>query len=129
MNALASKKKDDPFIIIEAAIEGISYSLTQLHNIEAIDKLKGPMFIDLAARLNSQHNGLEKILGPMKDAIKADALTNSEKIVKGRAYQAVIVRITKSVLNTQKVKEFLGNNLHKFMKDRDEVSVMFQVKE
>lgn len=128
MNALA-KKKDDPFIMIEAAIEGISYSLTQLHNIEAIDKLKGPMFIDLAARLNSQKAGLEKILEPMKDAIKADALTNSEKVIKGNKYQAVITRITKNILNTAKIKEFLGKNLYKFMMERDEVSVMFQVKE
>lgn len=128
-----SPKARDPMITLEAAIEGISYSLSQLEeHIEDFEKLSGPSFIDLAARLNAQYNALEKYLTPMKDQIKSQALSASQddKItIKGKSYQAVINRIKKSCLDTARVREFLGRELQKFLVDRFETHISFQVKE
>lgn len=120
--------RNDPLIMLEAAIEGISYSLSQLHDFDC-SKLSGPQFIDLTARLNAQVNGLEKILEPMKSQLKAEGLANNDFILKGKAYQAVITKITKTVLDTVKIKDFLGKNLFKYQKDQEQTSLTFCVKE
>lgn len=122
-------KHKSPLIILEAAIEGISYSISQIDRLDGLDNLSGPTFVDLAARLNAQSLFLDKTLDPMKDRIKAQALASGENSVKGKAYQATITTITKSVLDTQKVKAFLGRKLAQFMKERDEVHLVFSVKE
>lgn len=123
-----SKKTYSPLVVLEAAIEGISYSLSQIKEIE-LEDLDGPVFIDLTARLNAQYLFIEKTLEPMKGTIKAKALESGDSSVKGKSYQALVSKVTKTVLDTVKVKDFLGRKLHAFMKEREEIHLVFQVKE
>lgn len=118
-----------PIVKLEAAIEGISYSLTELEEIrDKMDALTGPKFVDLVARLNAQCNGLDKILSPMKDRIKSEAVASGDTVVKGNLYQAMISRVSKTVMDTGKVKEFLGKKLAQFQVQRDEIHISFDVK-
>lgn len=121
-------KSTDPLIVLEAAIEGISYSLSQIKEVP-LEDLTGPNFIDLVARLNAQSLFIEKTLEPMKNSIKARALVAGQDTVKGKSFQAVVSRVTKSVLDIPKVKDFLGRKLSQFMKEREEIHLIFQVKE
>lgn len=124
-----NEKPKNPLVLLEAAIEGISYSISQIDRLDGLNNLSGPVFIDLAARLNAQYLFLEKTLDPMKDKIKAEALVSGENTVKGKSYQALVTKVTKHVLDTTKVRQFLGKKLSQFIKPREEIHLMFQVKE
>ena len=125
--AVRKFRAQEPLSVLSAAIEGISYSLGQMKELET-DKLSGPVFIDLTARLNAQINALDHILDPMKEQLKAEAL-NGSPILKGNNYQAEVRRIVKTVMDNDKIKAFLGKNLFKYQKERSETSLSFSVKE
>ena len=125
--AVRKLRAQEPLSVLNAAIEGISYSLGQMKDLDT-STLSGPMFIDLTARLNAQINALDHILDPMKEQLKAEAL-NGSPILKGNNYQAEVRRIVKTVMDNDKIKAFLGKNLFKYQKERSETSLSFSVKE
>lgn len=122
----------------EHAIETLSLGLLELDQLP-LEEIGGKKLVDLCARLNAQYAGLDKILTPIKDRIKTQALSgmfsqgqrmsDDSIIVRGDIYQAVIQRIKKIVLDTPRIKIFLGTELHNFQKEQNEVHLKFGVKE
>lgn len=120
--------------LINEAVDMISTGLLILdQNSEFMAQLIGPKAVDHAARLNAQYNALEKIVRPLKEPFKAEALEHglavgSPETIRGENYQAVVSRIIKNVLDTDKVKSFFGRKLPQYMKEQEEIRVSFQTK-
>lgn len=121
---------------IDHALEDISSGLHQLDDLP-VETIGGSRLVDLAARVNAQQSRLEKILKPLKERIKSEALDTlssalepGQKIIqRGQTYQAIICKIKKIVLDGETVKQFLGAELWKFQKDQFETRIDFGVKE
>ncbi len=129
-----ANRKVDVLTKCESATDLISQGLSMLEEC-ALEGLSGARYIDVTARLNTQAAAIEKIVKPLKDAIKSKALedhagSNQDLFVeKGVVYQANIKRVTKTVVIMEKVKEKLGRLLPQFQEQREEIQVSFSVKE
>lgn len=115
------------------AIESISLGLLLLEECKPeLEQLGGPRAVDVAARLNTQANSLYGYVEPLKAHLKSEALEGSPDkriMIRGESYAAVILRVSKSVLDNEKVRKFLGKKLSLFLKRQDEVRISFEVKE
>lgn len=117
------------------AIETISLGLLELDNCGDLCELGGKNLVDAAARMNKQYQVLEKLLDPMKSKIKVEALeanpgrNRPEITLTGNVYQAVVRRITKTLIVAELVKKFMGKNVHKVQDKKSILTVDFGIKE
>jgi hypothetical protein len=114
---------------VEEAIDLISTGLLLLdQNQEALERLGGTKAVDIAARLNTQYNALSKLTQPLKDKLKAQALEQQTDTLRGESYEASIKKIVKTVLDTEKIKKFFARRLPQYQKEREEITISFDVK-
>jgi DNA-binding ferritin-like protein (Dps family) len=85
-------------------------------------------YIDYTARLNRIVNEYVKINDSCKSNIKSYLIDNNDSIIKGNNFEAVLKMISKSYLNTEKVKAFLGKKLPQFQTIKDEYQLSFRPK-
>lgn len=118
----------------EEALETISLGLLMLDQISnQLESFGGMKLIDTAAKMNAQYCALEKYLAPLKERIKSAGLAvmsskETQTVLKGSVYQATVKSIIKSVLDTERVKKYLGRVLPKYMTQRKETRIDFQIK-
>lgn len=124
--------RKDVIIRANEALEHISNGLLLLEQIEGLDDIIGPKMVDVTARLNASYNKLEKYLTPLKDKIKADALSNGlvdgESVIPGQASEAVVTKSFKTMLDGDAVKTWLGRKLPQFLKKVESTQVQFRVR-
>lgn len=112
----------------EDAFDLISTGLVSLSEAP-LDKLGGKRLIDTAAKMNSQYLAIEKLLEPLKDKIKVEAIENHEEVIRGKVYKAVIKTFPKAYWNFDKLKKFLGARMAQYQDTRNETRVSFEVAE
>lgn len=84
------------------------------------------LLVDTLASSTRKITALDELNEKLKLAVKADLLEASETVRQGNVFEAVMSDVTKEVLNTIKVKEFLGRQLDKFMTSRTEHRLTFR---
>lgn len=85
-------------------------------------------YVDISGSLNAKVNALSDLVDKFKGSIKAKLVEQGETIKQGEALEAVMQEVNKSILDTKKVKEFLGKKLSKFLTDRRELHLIFRPK-
>jgi hypothetical protein len=117
------------WVEVEEGLETISIGLAILDRVRGnLEALDGPKVVDIAARLNKQGQAVDTLLEPLKDKLKAWAVRDRREVYVGEKYQACIRSISKTVMDTDKIKEFLGRKLYLYQKKRLERQVSFDVK-
>lgn len=118
---------------IQEGIELVSNGLLLLDQSRGtLEALGGKQAVDIAARLNASYGALERLLDPMKSHIKAEGLLDmgngDTSVIRGGNHEAVVKRIVKTVLDTDKIKTYLSKQLGKFQTTRNETQVSFRPK-
>ncbi len=121
---------DEALSLVSAGVECLA------DNREVIEGLIGPKQVDVAARLNAQYRALESLLEPLKDSLKVSALKSGDSglagptgaLIRGDNYQAIVRKVQKIVLNTQRIKDFLGKKLSQYQVKRDDLVITFDVR-
>lgn len=118
----------------QEAVGLISDGLDLLQKCD-LSRLSGGRLIDLVARLDAQRKAIEAVTKPARETIKADILKehassqDTSFTRKGTMYQANVCVFPRTHLLTDKVKEFLGNELPRFQETRIETQIEFVVKQ
>lgn len=119
---------------VQEAVGLISDGLDLMQKSD-LSKLSGSRLIDLIARLDAQKKAIESVTDTYRRQIKAEILaenagSNETRFIrKGTLYQANVCTFSKTYLLTDKIKEFLGNNLFRFQETREESQIEFTVKQ
>lgn len=77
---------------------------------------------DAIGQLNADLKDLEAHLKALKDEMKS----RNRQLIVGNEYEVTATDQVSSILDTEAVKEFLGNRVQRFLKDR--VSTVIRVK-
>jgi hypothetical protein len=121
--------KNRPVIDAEEAIATISDGLLLLEQVD-LEKIGGKSMVDIAARMNAQYLALEKMLKPMKERVKAEAVTtNPTEYVRGNIFKAVISRFKKNYPDFAAIKRFLGPKWSACQETRNETQLSFEPQE
>lgn len=114
-------------------LELISNGLLLLESVEPeLSQMVGPKIVDISARLNASYLKAEKILNPLKDRLKVEAissgLVDGEFPIPGETLEALVSKYSKTVLDGDKIKLFFGRTIGKYLKKTSITSVSFRAR-
>lgn len=102
--------------------------------IEGIEKIADRPLIklsdaaDLGAKLRLVKSRLDALEDKINGRVKSDLIASNKTIAEGDKFIGTLSVVTKTILNSEKVKAFLGKQLSKFLVERDEYRLSYKAK-